>query len=514
MRALCALAAGVVAAPNGLLHYATPRRFGGAAWLASALSSWLAVDMTGYPALWNPSWFVLPLTMAFIATLAITGGSGAWSAFVAGVAFAVTTESHLLFGTFAGVAAVIVLLTAPQPIVPALVLLASFVLTQVVISPLSSTMNVLVLRHWMAAHSLPVALVLVLFAASVPLQRRTRRAIRNDRDTREAAAVLVWLLSGAVAIGMVLPWAVSRPPQIRYYGAAFPAIGYAAAWLLSRSPWLARAPVARVLAVVIFAAIFADRVRTADFARAGWFMDDAKEIATNAGLTNAPALDIMLAIRSLPDGALQEGAAAFVGTAEAPLFPPRIVRAVRSQEHLQPPNGWSRIRVARGEIFTSAIDLWTHPEEAEICPDPPNGDPCVTLTRDDFTAVARSAGGLLHRVLGLRITRSAARIGEWTRRGTRSLLWRIPLRAAGPDATREIVFHDAIDGRIVAVDGTRWKARADDHAVVERPATEVSASITLRTSVTGKFEAGVPPMPFELREGELGLLPKDAGKKR
>jgi hypothetical protein len=110
-------------------------------------------------------------------------------------------------------------------------------------------------------------------------------------------------------------------------------------------------------------------------------------------------------------------------------------------------------------------------------------------------------------VFGLRIARGAARIGEWTKRGTRSLLWKIPLHAAGPDDPREIVFPDAIGEQIVAVDGTRWTARTDNHAVVERPAPDAVASITVRTPIAGKFEAGVPPMPFELRSGEVGVLP-------
>jgi hypothetical protein len=130
----------------------------------------------------------------------------------------------------------------------------------------------------------------------------------------------------------------------------------------------------------------------------------------------------------------------------------------------------------------------------------------MALTRDDFSDVARNAAGLLHRVFGLRIARSHTQIGEWTRHGTRSLLWKIPLGAAGPDDAHEIVFYDAAGEQIVAVDGTPWKARSDNHAVVQRPAPDSLASITVRTPIAGKFEAGVPPMPFELREGEIGLL--------
>jgi hypothetical protein len=299
---------------------------------------------------------------------------------------------------------------------------------------------------------------------------------------------------------------VNRPPQIRYYGAAFPAIGYAAAWLLSRATWVSRAAIARVVMFLIFAAVLGYRTRHADFARPGWFMDDGNAVATTAQLTDTPALDIMLMIRPLPEGAMRETVAAFAGTAEAPRFPPRIVRVVRSRPEIEPPAGWSRIRDTRGQIFTSTIDAWTYPQEAEICPDPANGDPCLTLTRDDFDEVARNAGGLVHRVFGLRLARSATQIGEWTRRGTRALLWKIPLRATGTDATRDVVFDDPLREHIVAVDGTRWTARTEHHAVVERPAADATASITVRTSTDGKFEAGVPPMPFELREAELAVL--------
>jgi hypothetical protein len=108
-------------------------------------------------------------------------------------------------------------------------------------------------------------------------------------------------------------------------------------------------------------------------------------------------------------------------------------------------------------------------------------------------------------LFGLHIARAATRIGEWARRGTRSLPWKIPLGTAGSDDTHEIVFTD--DGeRIVALDGTRWTARSDHHATVERPAPGAAASITVRTPLAGKFEAGVPPLPIELRAGEIGVL--------
>jgi PAS domain-containing protein len=129
----------------------------------------------------------------------------------------------------------------------------------------------------------------------------------------------------------------------------------------------------------------------------------------------------------------------------------------------------------------------------------------MTLTRDDFNEVARDAGGVLHRVFGLRIARSAARIGEWAEHGTRSLLWRIPLSAAGRDERHEIIFYDPVAEQIVGVEGTRWTARNNNHAVVERPAPGSAAALAVRTPIAGKFQAGLPPLPFELREGEGGL---------
>jgi hypothetical protein len=506
MRALCFVAACVLGGATGLLHYAIARRFGGLAWVVSAFTAVLAVSMTGYPIIWNPSWFVLPLTVAFLATLATAAGSGPWSTFVSGVALAIATESHILFGAFIAVAALIVLLTAERPVVATAVLVGTFFLTELVLSPASSTLNAVVLQRWVGTHLVAATLVALLAAVCVPIQLRLRLAIRDHPERREAVVVLVWLLVGAVGIGLVLPWAVSRPPQIRYYGAAFPAIGFAGGWLLNAVTRRTRSPVVHALAIAIFAAIFAHRMQDADFARAGWSMDDGMEVAAANGLIDTSALDIMFLVRPLPDGALRDAAAAFAGTADAPRFPPRMVRAVRPQPGVALPDGWTRIRQAHGDIFTSAIDAWTHPEEAEVCPDPANGEPCMTLTHDDFQQVARDAGGALHRVFGLRIARGAARIGEWTRRGTRFLRWKIPLRPAGPDETREIVFRDGEDEQIVAVDGTAWTALAADHAIVHRPPLESAASLTVRTGVAGKFEAGVPPMPFELRQGEAGVL--------
>jgi hypothetical protein len=208
----------------------------------------------------------------------------------------------------------------------------------------------------------------------------------------------------------------------------------------------------------------------------------------------------------MPAGSLEQVAAAYGGAPAPPSFPPRIVRVTRSRPDVEPPEGWTRIHLARGDVLTSEIDAWTRPEEAEVCPDPPAAEPCVTLAREDFSQVADAAGAFLHRVFGLRIARTATRIGEWTQRGTRSLSWKIPVRAAGRDERREIVFYDAGE-RIAAIDGTGWTARNDNRAVVERPPQGSTASITVRTPIAGKFEAGVPPMPIELRAEETAVLP-------
>ena len=505
MRALCFVAACMHGATIGILHQTIARRFGGVAWLVSAAAAWLSVYMTGYPIIWNPTWFVLPLTIAFLCTLAIARGSGMWSAFVAGVAFAVGSESHLLFGPFVLVAAVIALLTAPRPATAATVLLGTFALTELVISPQSSTINAAILRGWLGAHAGPAALAVVLLAASLPVQLWVRRAIHDSPPRRESAAVLVWLLTGAVAMGLVLPWAVSRPPQVRYYGLAFPALACAGGWLLDAATLRTRSSGLRVLAIAVFAAVFAKRILSPDFASAEWTMDDGEEVAKAAGLVNASALDLLLMVRAMPAAGLEQAAAAFGGTAEPPSFPARIVRVSRPRSDAEPSAGWTRIRRARGDILTSEIDAWARPEEAEICPDPPTVLPCITLTRDDFSDVARSSGAFLHRVFGLRVERGATQIRAWTEHGTRSLSWKIPLRATGPDATHAIVFYDAGE-QIVAIDGTRWTARGESFAVVEAPPEGSAASITVRTPIVGKFEAGVPPMPFELRPDETGLL--------
>ena len=57
------------------------------------------------------------------------------------------------------------------------------------------------------------------------------------------------------------------------------------------------------------------------------------------------------------------------------------------------------------------------------------------------------------------------------------------------------------------IDGTGWTARTDNRAVVERPPQGSIASITVRTPIAGKFEAGVPPLPIEFRAGETAALP-------
>jgi hypothetical protein len=182
----------------------------------------------------------------------------------------------------------------------------------------------------------------------------------------------------------------------------------------------------------------------------------------------------------------------------------------RPHPEVEPPEGWTRIHLARGDAITSEIDAWTRPEEAEVCPEPPAAEPCVTLTRDDFRQIATSGGSFLHRVFGLRIARTATRIGEWAQGGARSLLWKMPLVAAGDDDRREIVFYDTGE-QIAAIDGTTSTARSDGRAMVERPPQHSTASITVRTPIAGKFEAGLPPMPIELRAGETTALPSIVG---
>jgi hypothetical protein len=261
----------------------------------------------------------------------------------------------------------------------------------------------------------------------------------------------------------------------------------------------------RVIAIAVFTAIFVLRMSREEFPHAAWFMDDGMDVANAARLNDISALDVQLMVREIPRGALHDVAAAFAGTPGEPVFPSRIVRVVRAPSELELPDGWSLIHESRGNIGTSDIDAWTHPEEAEICPEPPTGDPCMTLTPDDFRDIARSAGGLLHRVFGLRIARSATQVAEWNAHGARSLLWKIPMRAAGPDATRVIVLSGEGE-QLIGVDGTRTTARGDRYGVAERPAPGAVASVTVRTPLTGKYEAGIPPLPIELRENELDVL--------
>ncbi len=512
MRELCFVAACVHGATIGIVHHALARRFGGVAWVVSAIVAGLGVQMTSYPIIWNPTWFVLPLTIAFLCMLAVASGSGIWSAFVGGVAFAIGSESHLLFGPFIAVAAGIALLTAPRPIVAATVLLGSFVLTEMVISPQSSTINANILCAWIGARAVPAAVLALVLAASVPVQAWVRRATRDRPDWRESAAVLVWLATGAVVMGLILPWAVSRPPQVRYYGLAFPAIAYAAAWLLDAATLHTRSARVRVVAVAVFAAVFANRMLSAHFASSEWSMDDGKGVAAAAGLVDASALDVLLDVRAMPAASLEQVTAAFGGSAVPPSFPPRIVRVTRPRPDAEPPEGWTRIHLARGDAFASEIDVWTRPEEAEVCPDLPALGPCITLTRDDFSQVAQSGGTFLHRVFGLRIARTATRIAEWTQRGAQSLSWTIPVRAAGPDVRREIVFYDTGE-HVAAIDGTAWTARSDGVAMVERPPQGSVASITVRTPIAGKYEAGLPPMPIEFRDGETAVVRIDLARR-
>ena len=175
MRALCFVAACVDGAAIGLLHHATSRRFGGVAWVVSAGVAPLAVSMTGYPTIWNPSWFLLALAAAFLATLAMAGGSGIWSASVAGMALALGTESHVLFATVVGVGVVIALVTGRRGITAATVLLASFVLSEVVVSPLSSSLNAVILEGWLATHRVAAVVLGVSCAVCIPALRSLRR---------------------------------------------------------------------------------------------------------------------------------------------------------------------------------------------------------------------------------------------------------------------------------------------------------------------------------------------------
>lgn len=84
-----------------------------------------------------------------------------------------------------------------------------------------------------------------------------------------------------------------------------------------------------------------------------------------------------------------------VGAALVVLVFAASVPILLRRPEVKTPDGWRRLRLAHGrDVLTSEIGAWTHPEEAELCPEPAAGGPCMTLTRDDFGDVARDAGGL------------------------------------------------------------------------------------------------------------------------
>ena len=98
------------------------------------------------------------------------------------------------------------------------------------------------------------------------------------------------------------------------------------------------------------------------------------------------------------------------------------------------------------------------------------------------------------------------------------LLQRMPgadLRADdGADSLRHILVEDATDEQIVTVDGARWTGRTDRHATVERPAPGAAAALVVRTPIADKFEAGIPPLPFELRREEADALRDSMAERR
>jgi hypothetical protein len=157
-------------------------------------------------------------------------------------------------------------------------------------------------------------------------------------------------------------------------------------------------------------------------------------------------------------------------------------------------------------MLSSEIESWTHPENAEVCPEPRRDDSCVVLMPDDWRTIAAHSGGLLHRVFGLRIERPAAQIADWCSRGSRSLSWKIPLRAIGEDQTRTLIIYDTAQQEVVGVQGTEWSRRSQSRIEVKRPPSGADAFVIIRTPPTGKFEAGIPPLPFELRDGEDAVL--------
>lgn len=508
MRSLSVLAACMHGAAAGVLHYANSRRFGRAAWIVSGFIGGLGARMAGHPIMWNPTWFPLPAGVAFVCVLGVVGGGGLWSAFGAGVALALTAEAHVLFVVLAVVVAGLVFVTAERGATAAAMLLAAFVLVELVVSPESSTTNAVVLRAWLDAHRGPATTAGVAMLAAVPVLLWLRpRLVRRDRATREAVVAIVWLLAGLVAIGLVLPWAASRPLQIRYVGAALPAIAWTAAWLCNAMTRRAPSTVIWVATLAAFAVSIGPRVSNQHARPVWWFMDDAKGVANVAGLVDASALDLQMMVRTLPQSALPEAIAAFVGTPGLPAFPPRIVRAMLVPSETTSPAGWRQVSRSNGGVLVSTTAPWTHPEESEMCPEPLGDDTCIRLGRADFEDIARGADGVLYHVFGLRVERSELAIRRWVQRGARSLLWRIPLRPASDaddDVRREIVLRGFPAETVAGVDGTVWTSHGASRALVERPTA--AASITVRTFIEERFEVGLPPLPMELTPTEAEVL--------
>ncbi len=210
------LAAAVHGVAAGLLHHTIALRFGSSAWLVSSFAPALAIYLTGFPIIWNPSWFTLPIAVAFLSTLAIARGSNLMGPFCAGAALALTAESHLLFGTFVVAVCMIALVIAKRPLWAAAILAYTFYLAMMVISPLSFPFDLAILRAWLAAHQMIAFVGIAMFAASVPAMIATRRRLLvYDGETRELAAAVLWLAAG-LGIGFALPLVVSRPLEIRY----------------------------------------------------------------------------------------------------------------------------------------------------------------------------------------------------------------------------------------------------------------------------------------------------------
>src|SRR5205814_3797731 len=129
---------------------------------------------------------------------------------------------------------------------------------------------------------------------------------------------------------VILPWAVSRPVQIRYAGMAWPAIAYLAGWVIDLGTLRARSLFLSAAAIGIFIWAFFQRVNPPSSSVITWSMDDGMTVARAAGLHDLSALDIQLLVRPFPQGAVPDVAAAFVGTSGASGFPPLLVRAVRT----------------------------------------------------------------------------------------------------------------------------------------------------------------------------------------